>query len=126
MLTYKKEKKHRMLFVDTNEAQCLIDSLMSHDKDFNEMIDDLTSFYDLDKESLLERFVYNLSNYDLSRNEIEFNELRSIARISALSLLLPTIVKPITFIDDFEVEGTEIDDQADLLKVDFSYAKQVA
>jgi hypothetical protein len=115
-----------MLFVDTNEAQCLIDSLISHDKDFNEMIDDLTSFYDLDKESLLERFVYNLSNYDLSRNEIEFNELRSIARISALSLLLPTIVKPITFIDDFEVEGTEIDDQADLLKVDFSYAKQVA
>lgn len=128
MLTLKNTNKinsKKILEKSILESQNLIESLDRHDLGFNQMINDLVGFYNVERESLLNRLVNNLSNYDLSKEEISFGDLESMSKLSALSLIVPEI-KPVIFKNGFE-ELKEFDDdsyQVDFLDLD--HLRQVA
>ena len=89
MLKVKKIYKEIDAIGSLLESQLLVDSLMEHDRDFRNEINELASFYKLDRFLILEKLVLNLSEFDLSDTEIEFRDLKTIAKLSVLSLIIP-------------------------------------
>lgn len=89
MLKVKKSYKEITAIGSLLESQSLVDCLMENDRDFRNEIHELASFYKLDSSLILEKLVLNLSEFDLSDAEIEFRDLKTIAKLSVLSLIIP-------------------------------------
>ena len=108
MLKLKKVDDKKDIEISIMEAQSLIDCLNESDKDFKEMIQELVSFYKLEERDLLDRLILNLSYYKLSEDEIQYRDLRSMARLSALSLIMPRL-KPVAISEEFVLDQMNLD-----------------
>ena len=84
-----KTRREKEITTALHEAMTLIDSLLEHDIGFKSLFKETVNFYNVDAEDLKDRLTLYLSEYDFHNNEIDFEELKSMTGLSAISLSVP-------------------------------------